>query len=102
MKNTLKVLALGAAFAASVTMAKADTITTGSQISVTGDNFHFDPSAATVTFAPNGTTQGNYQVGGTNGTFSTYFTTGNPVTWLATGTLPRYSVEVAPCQGAAR
>lgn len=82
MKNTLKLLALGAAFAVSVTMAKADTISTGSQISVTGDNFHFDPGAATVTFAPNGSTAGNYQVGGVNGTFATYFTTGNPVTFF--------------------
>jgi hypothetical protein len=82
MKHALKLLALGTAFAVSATIAKADTISTGSQISITGDNFQFNPGAATVTFAANGPTAGNYQVGGANGTFMNYFTTGNPVTFF--------------------
>jgi hypothetical protein len=91
MKRAFQVLALGAAFAASATLAKADTITTGSEISVTGDNFMFNASTGTLYFAANGPTAGNYQVGGTTNTFSTYFTTGNPVTFFPTapvGTLP--------------
>jgi hypothetical protein len=82
MKHAVKLIALGAAFAVSATIAKADTIAPGSQISITGDNFHFDPGAGTVTFAANGPTQGNYQVGGTNGTFASFFTTGNTVTFF--------------------
>lgn len=84
MKNTLKVLALGVAFAASVTMAKADTISTGSNISVTGDNFMFNGSTGTLYFAANGSSAGNYQVGAANGTFANYFTTGNSVTFFPT------------------
>ena len=84
MKQKLMLVALGVAFAASATMAKADTIITGSEISVTGSNFQFNPVAATVTFAPNGTGagDGNYTVGGATGTFATYFTSPNPVTFF--------------------
>lgn len=91
MKNTLWVLALGAAFAASATMAKADSIiATDSTISVTGSNFQFNPSTGTLTFAPNGTGAGlgNYTVGGATGTFATYFTSPNPVTFFPTMTQP--------------
>lgn len=92
MKNTLKVLALGVAFATSVTIAKADTIQTGSNISVTGDNFMFNATTGTLYFDANGPGAGDYQVGstsgpgGTPGTFGTYFTTGNPVTFFPTST----------------
>lgn len=93
MKNTLKVLALGAAFAASATLAKADSIistTPPSTISVGGDNFQFNPSTGTLLFAPNGTcsTCGNYTVGGATGTFASYFTAGNPVTFFPTSPQP--------------
>ena len=91
MKNTLKVLALGAAFAASATMAKADPIiTTPSTISVNGSNFQFNPTTGTVIFAANGTGAGlgNYTVGGATGTFATYFTSPNPVTFFPTAPQP--------------
>jgi hypothetical protein len=96
MKRALKLVALGAALAASATIAKADTIAPGSQISITGDNFHFDPGAATVTFAANGPTQGNYQVGGTNGTFANFFTTGNPVTFFPGGGSGPFTLPLGP------
>ena len=65
-------------------MAKADVIATGSEISVTGSNFQFNPVAGTVTFAPNGTASGdgNYTVGGASNTFALYFTSPNPVTFF--------------------
>lgn len=88
MKTAFKVIALGVAIAASATMAKADTIIAGSTISVTGANDSFTTTPpASITFAPNGSTMGNYQVGGSTGTFASYFTTSNPITWLAVGTL---------------
>lgn len=90
MKTAFKIIALGVAVAASATLAKADTIATGSSISVNGSNNMFNPTpgSASITFAPNGPTAGNYQVGATTGTFASFFTTGTPVTWLAVGTLP--------------
>jgi hypothetical protein len=89
MKKTFKVLALGAVFAASVTMAKADTITNGSEISVNISNSMFNTSNSmngTMTFAANGSGAGlgNYTVGGASGTFATYFTSPNPVTFFPT------------------
>jgi hypothetical protein len=92
MKNTFWVLALGvASFAASATMAKADSIiTTPSTISVTGSNFQFNPTTGILTFAPNGTGPGlgNYTVGGATGTFATYFSSPNPVTFFPAMTQP--------------
>ena len=93
MKRTLKVLAIGAAFAASVTLAKADTIIPGSTISVNGSNDSYTintttPSLSSITFAPNGTTAGNYNVSGDFGTFASVFTPGiATVTWNAVGPL---------------
>ena len=71
MKKVFQVLALGAAFAASVTIAKADTITAGSEISVTGHQFMFNPNTGTLYFAANGSAAGDYEVGGATGTFAT-------------------------------
>lgn len=92
MKHALKLFALGAAFAASAIIAKADTITPGSTISVNGSNDSYNvsnPAAATITFAPNGTTGGNYNVSGATGTFMSDFTPGiATATWNAVGTLP--------------
>jgi hypothetical protein len=90
MKHVLAVLALGAAFAASTTMAKADTIASGSEISVTGSNFQFNTGTGTVTFAANGTcsTCGNYTVGGVSGTFASFFSSPNPVTFFPTAPQP--------------
>lgn len=98
MKPGFLVLALGVAFAASATLAKADTIQTGSDISVNGNNFSYnvtDPNNAYAVFAANGTAQGNYQVSGVGlgsnpgGTFSLYFSTPNSVTFFPTlGTGP--------------
>ena len=94
MKNVVKVIALGAAIAASVTIAKADTIAPGSTISVNGSNDSYNIntsnlSASTITFAANGTAAGNYDVSGLTGTFASDFTTGGAtVDWLAVGTLP--------------
>jgi len=84
MKHALTLLTLGAVFAFSATIAKADTIAPGSEISVTGSNFQFNPVAGTVTFAPNGTGagNGNYTVGGVSNTFATYFSSPNPVTFF--------------------
>jgi hypothetical protein len=88
MKNAVRLVALGAALAVSATVAKADTISTGSNISVQGSNFQFNPVAGTVTFAPNGTGTGDglYAVGGvgsdTGDTFAMYFTAGNTVTFF--------------------
>lgn len=93
MKKALTALALGAAFAASVTIAKADTIQTGSEISVTGQNFMFNATTGTLYFAPNGTAtgDGNYQVGGATNTFASYFTAQNPVTFFPTLTTTEIS-----------
>lgn len=93
MKNTLKILALGAAFAVSVTMAKADTIATDSTISVNGANFQFNTTTGELTFAKNGngtscTLCGQYTIGGATGTFATYFSSPNPVTFFPTMTQP--------------
>jgi hypothetical protein len=104
MKNAVIAIALGAAFAASATMAKADTIEPGSDVSVNGSNFTYnvsnynpsDPNSAYLVFAPNGSgaALGNYQVSGTGlgsnpgGTFSLYFTTPNTVTFFPTFTQP--------------
>lgn len=100
MKTGFMVLALGVAFAASATLAKADVIETGSDISVNGSNFTYntssynpsDPNSAYLIFAPNGSGAGlgNYQVAGTGlgpnpgGTFSLYFSAPNPVTFFPT------------------
>lgn len=81
MKTAFKVIALGVAIAASATMAKADSIS--GQISVQGPDA-FNPTAGTITF-PAG---GFYTVQGTSTGTLSMFTAGNPVTWLATGTLP--------------
>jgi hypothetical protein len=90
MKNSFRLLALGVAFAASVTIAKADTIMTGSTISVTGSNFQFNPTTGTVVFAANGTGPGlgNYTVGGATGTFATFFSSPNPVTFFPAAPQP--------------
>lgn len=82
MKQALAVLAIAAVFAISATTAKGDTIAPGSEISITGSNFQFNPTAGTVTFAPNGTGSGagNYAVGGVSNTFATYFSSPNAVT----------------------
>jgi hypothetical protein len=90
MKNSLKLLALGAALAVSVTMAKADTIATDSTVSVNGANFQFNPTTGMVTFAANGTGAGlgNYTIGGATGTFASYFSSPNPVTFFPTATQP--------------
>lgn len=84
MKGAFKILALGAAVAVSATIAKADTIAPGSEISVAGSNFQFNTTLGTVTFAPNGTAagDGNYTVGGVSGTFATFFSSPNPVTFF--------------------
>lgn len=102
MKNTFWVLALGAAFAASATMAKADSIITTtppSTISVNGSNFQFNPNTGTLIFAANGTGPGlgNYTVGGATGTFATYFTSPNPVTFFPTMTQPGpFTIPLGP------
>lgn len=91
MKTGFMVLALGvAAFAASATLAKADTISTGSTISVNGSNFQFNPTTGTVVFAANGTGAGlgNYTVGGATGTFATFFSSPNPVTFFPAAPQP--------------
>jgi hypothetical protein len=90
MKHALKLLALGAAFAVSVTIAKADTILPGSTISVNGANFQFDTSTGTVIFAANGTGAGlgNYTIGGATGTFASFFSSPNPVTFFPTAPQP--------------
>jgi hypothetical protein len=90
MKHALKLIALGAAFAVSATIAKADVIAPGSTISVTGSNFQFNTGTGMVTFAANGTcsTCGNYTVGGATGTFATFFSSPNPVTFFPTAPQP--------------
>ncbi len=94
MKHALKLFALGAAIAASATIAKADTILPGSTISVNGSNDSYDvsnPAAATITFAPNGTgpTQGNYILSGDTLSFASAFSPNTAtVVWNAPGTLP--------------
>ena len=90
MKHVLAVLALGAAFAASATVAKADIISSGSEISVTGSNFQFNTGTGMVTFAANGScsTCGNYTVGGASGTFASFFSSPNPVTFFPTAPQP--------------
>jgi hypothetical protein len=90
MKHALTVIALGAAFAVSATIAKADTIAPGSTISVNGANFQFNTGAATVTFAANGTGPGlgNYTIGGATGTFASFFSSPNPVTFFPTAPQP--------------
>ena len=95
MKNTLKVIALGAALAASATMAKADQIT--GAISVTGPsslNYNSGtPDNSTVMFPATGTYAINAAVN--DGDFSG-FTAGNPITWdLAGQTLPLGNVSPA-------
>lgn len=91
MKKALKLVALGAALAASATMAKADQISANSSISVTGPSI-YDQAAETVTFpvsaqpplAPG--QQDLYTVNGaaSTGDFSV-FTPGQPVTWYLQG-----------------
>lgn len=97
MKHVLKVLALGAAFAVSATLAKADVIAPGSTISINGSNDAYtinqgNLSASSITFAPNGTgaTDGNYTLAGDSGTFASLFTpnTAGAVTWNAVGPFP--------------
>lgn len=94
MKHALTLIAIGTAFAVSATMAKADTIASGSTVSVNGSNDSYNvsnPAAATVTFAPNGTsgTDGNYVLAGDTSSFMSAFTPNNAtVTWNAVGTLP--------------
>jgi hypothetical protein len=85
MKNTMfKVLALGAALAASATMARAQAVT--GTISVAGPDT-FDEAAGTITFPPP-LSPTSYDVKGTaNGTLAV-FVDGTPVTWEALGTLP--------------
>jgi hypothetical protein len=93
MKNTFKLIALGAALAASVTIAKADTIAPGSTVSVNGSNDSYDvtnPATASITFAPNGTgaTDGNYTLAGDSLSFASAFTPNvATVTWNAVGNL---------------
>lgn len=89
MNKTVWVLTLGAAFAASATLAKADTIQSGSEISVNISNSMFNVSntnAGYMTFAANGTGPGlgNYTVGGASGTFAMYFASPNVVTFFPT------------------
>ncbi|HEX5283069.1 MAG TPA: PEP-CTERM sorting domain-containing protein [Bryocella sp.] len=94
MKNTFWVLALGVAFAASATMAKADPILPGSTLSVNGSNDSYNvtnPATASITFAPNGTcsTCGNYILAGDTLSFASAFTPNvATVTWNSVGTLP--------------
>jgi hypothetical protein len=89
MKGAVKLFAVGAAFAVSVTLARADTVSLGSTISVNGSNDSYDVTSATpsITFAPNGMTQGDYTISGHSGTFLSAFTTGTPLHWDAVGTL---------------
>lgn len=84
MKNTLlKVFALGAALAASTTMAKAQDVT--GTISVAGPDA-FSETAGTITFpAPLSPT--SYDVKGDASGTMAIFVDGTPVTWLAVGTL---------------
>ena len=87
MKHALHLLALGTALAVSATIAKADTITAGSEVSVNISNSMFNvsnPSNGTMTFAANGTGPGlgNYTIGGASGTFASYFSSPNPVTFF--------------------
>jgi len=89
MNHTFKLLALGAALAVSATVAKADTISPGSEVSVNISNAMFNvsnTSNGTMTFAANGsgTGLGNYTIGGESGTFKTYFSAPNPVTFFPT------------------
>ena len=61
MNHALKLLALGAAFAVSATIAKADTIALGSEVSVNISNSMFNvsnPADGTMTFAANGSGPG--------------------------------------------
>lgn len=85
MKNTMfKVLALGAALAASATMARAQSVT--GTMSVAGPDT-FDEAAGTITFpAPLSPT--SYDVKGTSSGTLSVFVDGTPVNWLAQGTLP--------------
>ena len=87
MKHALKLLALGTAFAVSATIAKADTIALGSEVSVNISNSMFNvsnPADGTMTFAANGSGPGlgNYTIGGASQTFATYFSSPNPVTFF--------------------
>ena len=99
MKNTFKVLALGAAIAASATMAKADQIPAGSSISVTGTDSVINynsgtPDASTVFFSPSGTYSVNSS-GSNTGLFSVFSTSTTTITWLATGAQPLGNVSPA-------
>ena len=102
MKKAIQVLALGAAFAASVTIARADSIITTtppSTISVNGANFQFNPTTGTIIFAANGTGPGlgNYTIGGATGTFATYFSSPNPVTFFPNLTQPGpFAIPLGP------
>jgi hypothetical protein len=87
MKHALQLVALGAAFAASATIAKADTIALNSEVSVNISNSTFNvsnPSNGTMTFAANGSGPGlgNYTIGGASGTFATYFSSPNSITFF--------------------
>ena len=87
MKHVVKLIALGTALAASATIAKADIISPGSEVSVNISNSMFNvsnPANGTMTFAANGSGPGlgNYTIGGASGTFATYFASPNPVTFF--------------------
>lgn len=78
MKPALKLLALGAALAASATMAKASMI--NGQISVTGPDT-FDPVAGTITFPAKGVA-GTYSVNGPGTQDLSNFIAGTTVVFL--------------------
>ncbi len=85
MKNTLvKVFALGAALAASTTMARAQSVT--GTMSVAGPDT-FSETAGTITFPPP-LSPTSYDVKGTSSGTLSVFVDGTPVTWQALGTLP--------------
>jgi hypothetical protein len=88
MKGTFKLIALGAALAASVSIAKADSIS--GQVSVQGFDT-FNPTANTITF-PAPTSTVSYTVQGTSTGSMSMFTAGNPVSFY-TGTLPLGTVS---------
>ena len=89
MKNLVKVFALGAAVAVSATIAKADTITPGSTISVNGSQDSYDvvDPGPYITFAGNGTTAGNYTLSGSALSFGVFTPGVATVTWDEVGTL---------------
>jgi hypothetical protein len=81
MNRTLKILALGAAIAASTTFARADQIT--GSISVTGpSNFTYDGNNSFISFPATNT----YTINGTSTDSFSGFTAGQTVTWDLAGT----------------